>query len=363
MPKQDALRLGFVIPGSLDTPTGGYRYDRQVVAGLRGAGHRVDLLTLGESFPQPDAATLISSYRAIANLPAAPVVIDGLALGALPEIGRHLPAHAPLIALVHHPLALESGLAPELADALRASERQALAAARHVVVSSPATAGILVSDYGLSQDRISVAVPGVEDAPLAAGSAKQSDGDRTVQLLSVGSVIFRKGHDLLVAALAPLADLSWHLTIVGDATRDKTAADALQAAIRRHGLEARVTLAGALSEDDLAARYHGADLFVLASRYEGYGMVFSEALAHGLPIVATAVGEAATLLPQAAGKLTPPEDAAAMTAALRPMIADPAARALAAKAAQEARARLPRWSDCVTIFTDLLRRYQPARAS
>jgi glycosyltransferase involved in cell wall biosynthesis len=357
LPEQGALRLGFVIPGSLDTPTGGYRYDRQVVAGLRAAGHRVDLLTLGESFPQPDAATLISSYRAVANLPAVPVVIDGLALGALPDISRHLPAHTPLIALVHHPLALESGLAPGLANAFRASERQALAAARHVVVTSPATAHILVSDYGLSQDRISIALPGVEDAPIAAGS-----GGQTVQLLSVGSVIARKGHDLLVEALAPLDELSWHLTIVGDANRDKTAADALQAAIRRHGLESRVTLAGALSEADLAARYHGADLFVLASRFEGYGMVFSEALAHGLPVVATAVGEAAALVPQAAGKLTPPEDVTAMTVALRSLIADRPACAAAAEAARGARARLPRWSDCVTIFTDLLRHYQPARA-
>lgn len=355
MPDQDTLRIGFVIPGSLDTPTGGYRYDRQVVTGLRAAGHHVDLLTLSDSFPQPDAPTLVSSYRAIAGLPAGPVVIDGLALGALPEIGRHLPVHAALIALVHHPLALESGLAPRLAGALRASERQALASARHVIVTSPATADILVSDYGLSRDGISVALPGVAAAPLAAGG----DG-QTVQLLSVGSVIARKGHDLLVEALAPLADLPWQLTIVGDAMRDRAAAETLQAAIRRHGLDSRVTLTGALSDADLGARYHAADLFVLASRYEGYGMVFSEALAHGLPIVATAVGEAASLLPSAAGTLVAPEDVMAMTAALRPLIADRALRTAAAQAARNA--RLPRWSDCVTVFTDVLRRYQPARA-
>jgi glycosyltransferase involved in cell wall biosynthesis len=355
LPNQDALRLGFVIPGSLDTPTGGYRYDREVVSGLRAAGHQVDLLTLGGSFPQPDAPTLAASYRAFAGLPAAPVVVDGLALGALPDIGRHLPAQTPLIALVHHPLALESGLAAPRAAALRVSERQALAAARHVIVTSPATADILVSNYGLSQDRVSIALPGVGEAPWAAGS----DGG-TVQLLTVGSVIARKGHDLLVAALAPLTELSWHLTIVGDGSRDKSAAAALQTAIARHGLEARVSLTGALSDADLAARYHGADLFVLASRYEGYGMVFSEALAHGLPIVATAVGEAPTLLPPAAGTLVAAEDVAALTAALRPMIADRALRHAAAQAARNA--RLPRWSDCVSVFIDLLRRYQPARA-
>ncbi len=351
------MRLSFIVPGSLETPTGGYRYDRHVVAGLRGLGRTVDVLTLGESFPRPDGATLQASYRALASLPAGPAVVDGLALGALPEIDRHLPAHAPLIALVHHPLALESGLAPDIANALRRSERQALASARQVIVTSPATADILVSGYGLSQDQISIALPGVEDAPLARGG----DGI-TVQLLSVGSVIARKGHDLLVEALAPLIELPWRLVIVGDTTRDKPAAAALQAAISRHGLDSRVTLTGALSDDDLAARYDAADMFVLASRYEGYGMVFSEALARSLPVVATAVGEAATLLPKSAGQLVAPEDAAALSIALRRFIADPAARQAARESARAARAGLPRWSDCVEVFERVLWRCQPERA-
>ncbi|HEY4134898.1 MAG TPA: glycosyltransferase family 4 protein [Alphaproteobacteria bacterium] len=344
-------------PGSLETATGGYRYDRRVVAELRAAGHAVDVLTLGESFPQPDPATLASAYQTLAALPAGPVVIDGLALGALPDVGRHLPAHAPLVALVHHPLALETGLTPERARQLRDSERQALAAARHVIVSSPPTAAILAADYGVATDRISVAPPGVDAAPVATGG----DG-RTVELLSVGSIIPRKGHDLLVEALGPLRDLPWRLTIVGDA-RDRPAADALDAAIRRHGLEDRIVLAGALSEADLAARYAAADLFVLASRYEGYGMVFSEALAHGLPLVVTAVGEAANLLPAGAGQAVAPDDTAALSAALRGMIADPAARAASAAAARAARDRLPRWSDCAATFIEVLSQLQATRAT
>ena len=343
------MDLTFVVPGSLETPTGGYRYDRQVVAGLRAAGHGMTVLTLGESYPQPDAPTLQASYRALSRLRGL-VVIDGLALGALPEIARHLPVHAPLIALVHHPLALESGLDHALAEKLRESERQALAAARHVIVTSPPTGDILASDYGVPRERISVALPGVAEAPLAQGS-----GGKTVQLLSVGSVIARKGHDLLIEALAPCADLPWHLTIVGDATRDDAAVLALRNVIMKSGLQDRVTLTGALSEEDLARRYNGADVFVLASRYEGYGMVFSEALAHGLPVVATAVGEAATLLPQAAGKLVAPGDTKDLSEALRGFIMDGDRRAAARQAAKVARDKLPRWADCVTVFERVLR--------
>ena len=344
------MDLPFVVPGSLETPTGGYRYDRQVVAGLRAAGHGVTVLTLGESYPQPDAPTLQASYRALSRL-SGPVVIDGLALGALPEIARHLPVHAPLIALVHHPLALESGLDRALAEKLRESERQALAAARHVIVTSPPTGDILAADYGVPHERISVALPGVAEAPLAKGSS----GGQTVQLLSVGSVIARKGHDLLIEALAPLADLPWHLTIVGDATRDDAAVLALCNVIVKSGLQGRVTLTGALSEEDLARRYDGADVFVLASRYEGYGMVFSEALAHGLPVVATAVGEAATLLPPTAGKLVAPGDTKDLSEALRGFIMEGDRRAAARQAAKVARDKLPRWADCVTVFERVLR--------
>lgn len=343
------MDLTLVVPGSLETPTGGYRYDRQVVAGLRAAGHGVTVLTLGESFPQPDAATLQASYRALSRL-SGPVVIDGLALGALPDIADHLPAHAPLIALVHHPLALESGLDSALADRLRRSEREALTGARHVIVTSPPTSDILTADYGVPRERISVALPGVAEVPLSEGS-----GGKTVQLLSVGSVIARKGHDLLIEALAPLADLSWHLTIVGDATRDEAAAQTLCTVINKSRLQDRVTLTGALSEEDLARRYAAADLFVLASRYEGYGMVFSEALAHGLPIVATAVGEAATLLPQTAGKLVAPGDTKGLSEALRSFIMDRERRLAAREAAKTARAALPTWEDCVSLFEKVLR--------
>ncbi|HEU0069922.1 MAG TPA: glycosyltransferase family 4 protein [Alphaproteobacteria bacterium] len=343
------MKLTVVVPGSLETPTGGYRYDRQVVVGLRAAGHGVTVLTLGESYPQPDAATLQASYRALSRL-SGPVVIDGLALGAMPDIADHLPAHAPLIALVHHPLALESGLDPALAEKLRQSEREALAHARHVIVTSPPTGKILAADYGVPRERISVALPGVGEAPLAQGS-----GGQTIQLLSVGSVIARKGHDLLIEALAPLADLPWRLTIVGDATRDETAAQTLRTVINKSQLQDRVTLTGALSEEDLARCYHAADLFVLASHYEGYGMVFSEALAHGLPIVATAVGEAATLLPQTAGKLVAPGDTKGLSEALRGFIMDGDRRAAARRGAQAARDRLPRWADCVTVFEKVLR--------
>src|SRR5262249_47408486 len=151
----------FSVPGGLDQPTGGYQYDRHVIAGLRERGCEVDVIDLGEGFPRPTPDTVLAALPRLKRVPAdRPIVVDGLALGVLPEAAVALRSSHRLIALVHHPLALESGLAPEEAAILRESERAALAAVHRVVVTSPATARILVADYGVSTDIIAIALPG-----------------------------------------------------------------------------------------------------------------------------------------------------------------------------------------------------------
>jgi len=339
-------RVHFAIPGALDSPTGGYGYDRALIAHLPAQGWEAVHLPLPGGFPLPDRAALAAAEAALAGLPdGALVLADGLAFGAMDAAAAREGGRLCLIALVHHPLADETGLPPPEAARLSATEARALAAARAVICTSHATAERLTRGFGVPPHRLTVAEPGTAPAPPARGSGADP------LILSVGSLTPRKGHDLLISALAGLADLRWRARIVG-AAPDPTTAAALAAQIAAAGLEGRIALAGPVA--DIAAEYAAADLFALASRHEGYGMAYAEALAHGLPVVATRVGPVAGFLPPAAGALVPPEDAPALRAALAPLIADPAARRTAAAAARAAGLRLPRWEDTAATVARVL---------
>jgi glycosyltransferase involved in cell wall biosynthesis len=220
-----------------------------------------------------------------------------------------------------------------------------------VIVSSEPTAAILAHDYAVPSERITVARPGV-DRVAARPSAAMNTG--AVDLVSVGSITPRKGYDILIEALADLKPLPWHLTIAGDTTRNATAFARLEENITRFGLEGRVTLRGAVTGAGLAELYAAADVFVLASLFEGYGMVFGEAIAHGLPVVATAVGAAAEVVPQDAGVLVPPGDANALRDALRGVIENAGARTRMAEGARRASLRLPEWRQSAHAFAQVL---------
>jgi glycosyltransferase involved in cell wall biosynthesis len=343
-------RFMFAVPGDLATPTGGYAYDRRMIAELGHLGWQADLLNLGEGFPWPDDRTRATARSRLLSTPAGRgVVVDGLALGALPETASELAGRNPLLALVHHPLALEWGLSGEQADALRRSERAALAAAQAVVVTSAATARLVASDYGVPAERIAVARPGSDRAPLTQGSR-----DGVVRLLSVGAVVPRKGFDVLIAALATVNDLTWRLTIAGDLTRDRNTAAQLDADIAGHALGDRITALGAVSQQRLEALYAEADVFVLASRFEGYGMAYAEALARGLPIIGTNAGAIPDTVPSDAGLLVDPGDGRALAQALRHIIGDADLRRRLASAARAAAPRLPTWLHSAEIFARAL---------
>jgi len=346
-------RATFAVPGSLETPTGGYAYDRRIVSELEHLGWSIDLLDVGEGFPWPSETTRSAARMGLLKVPdGQPIVVDGLALGVLPEVASELASRNALVALVHHPLALECGLSTEQADMLCHSERAALACACAVVVTSRATARVVASDYGVPTDRITVVRPGNDPAPRALGSQDTA----ALHLLSVGAVVPRKGFDVLVAALATLAALPWRLTIAGDLTRDAVAAAKLRLEITRHGLTDRISVPGAVSAEQLAALYHTADLFVLASYFEGYGMAYSEALAHGLPVIGTTAGAIPDTIPDGAGMLVPAGDPAALSNALRLAIADSALRLRLSESASIAAQQLPTWRQSGSIFANALDR-------
>jgi glycosyltransferase involved in cell wall biosynthesis len=338
----------FAVPGDLATPTGGYTYDRRIIADLPAFDWRASVLDLGDGFPRPAPQTRAAACARLAALPPEPpIVVDGLALGVLPEAAQALKRQHKLVALIHHPLALESGLTAQDAAALRESECKALTCARAVIATSNATARVLFADYGVSPERVSVVEPGTDRV----ASAWRTPSD-TVNLLAVGAIVPRKGYDLLIAALATLKDLPWRLVIAGDRSRDPQTTERLEDAIAAHELADRVDLRGAVSDSELAALYGDAELFVLPSRFEGYGMAYTEALAHGVPVVGTNAGAIPDTVPARAGVLVPPDDAGALAVALRRLIADPRERDRLAAAARAA--RFPSWSEQAGRFARVL---------
>ncbi len=337
--------MWFLIPGALDTPTGGYRYDRRVIAGLRDLGWQVEVGRLDASFPDPSTDALTAAARTLAALPdGAAVVVDGLAFGALPAAAAAHGGRLRLLALIHHPLAAESGLAPERVAVLRQSETRALAAARGVIVTSAATADLL-GDYQVPRTRIRVVEPGTDPAPAARGST-----GGPLHLLCVAALTERKGHDLLLQALAPLRGRDWRLTCVGSPARDPVYAARLTAVCGALDLAGRVTFAGVLDEAALARCYDDADLFVLATRFEGYGMACAEALAHGLPILATRAGAVPATVPPTAGLLVAPNDPAALSAALVRLLDEPELRQRLAAGSRAAGLGLPTWQTAAAGF-------------
>ncbi len=231
-----------------------------------------------------------------------------------------------------------------------ASERRALACTRGVVVTSRATAARLAV-LGVPADRIAVVVPGTTPAPAARGTRAP------VELLCVATLVPRKGHDVLLAALARLAHRPWHLTCAGSLTLHPPTAAAVQDQVRASGLADRVSLVGERDTPELEHLYDRADVFVLPTRHEGYGMAVAEAVARGLPVVSTATGAIPELVDETSGAIVPMDDPAALAAALEPLLADPAALARVTAGARARRDRVPRWTDSAQALADALTRF------
>ena len=337
--------VAFAVPGDLATPTGGFVYDCRIIRELERLGWQVDVVDLGNGFPFPSAEQRQSAAaQLMAVPPGRPILVDGLAYGVLADVATQVSLEHPLIAVVHHPLALESGLSTAMANELRASERAALAVSQRVVVTSRPTAQVLVADYGVTMERITVAIPGNDPVAAASGS-----GDGVVRILSVGAVVPRKGFDVLITALAMLTELPWQLTIAGDRTRDPGAAAQLDTDIKRNGLSARVNVLGAVSRDRLGELYAGADVFALPSRFEGYGMAFSEAISHGLPVIATTTAAIHDSIPPGTCLVVAPDDPAELAGALRRLIESESERRRIAAATRAAAQSLPSWEDSAKL--------------
>lgn len=329
----------FAVPGDIETPTGGYGYDRRLISELPSFGVLVTHLPLPGSFPSPSAEDCGQVAKEFGKLPDdATVLIDGLAFGVMPEdIVKGIAQR--IIALVHHPLALESGLSELRRDQLKVSETKVLALANHVIVTSESIKRILIADYGVRAGIITVAEPGTDPAQRATGTGTP------MQLLSVGTITPRKAYDVLIAALEPLKDLDWRLTIAGASDRDNEATEAIKSQIAAAGLHDKVTLSGVVVPATLDRFYESADIFVLPSHFEGYGMVLGEAMARGLPIVCTTGGAAAETVPEGAAIKIAPGDVEALTRALESTLTERKLRVKLSDASWEAGRKLPTWNE------------------
>jgi glycosyltransferase involved in cell wall biosynthesis len=338
----------FAVPGDPESLTGGYIYAKRLTQALEDLGWQVHRLRLPAGFPNPSPAELTETRRILDGVPRhATALIDGLAFGAFtPAVLAQSDLDS--VALVHHPLARETGLTPEAIAAFTLSERAALSTARAVIATSPHTADVLAADYGVSTARLFVAPPGSDPHTRAHGTPHRPN------LLTVATVTPRKGHDILVAALEQIADLPWASTLAGSLTRAPETVAALRRQIAGSGVADRIVLSGELSAEALATCYAGADIFVLPSRYEGYGMVFAEALSYGLPIVGCAAGAVAGTVPAETSILVPTDDASALAGALRGLLSNSAARIRLADAAWIAGQRLPQWTDTAMSVANVL---------
>jgi glycosyltransferase involved in cell wall biosynthesis len=259
---------------------------------------------------------------------------------------------------VHHPVALETGLDPLEAERYGALERSALTYVRRVITTSQWTARTLATE-GVPVAHLRVVEPGVDrrktrgstDPKAAALPGAPAD---ILNLLCVGTLTPRKGHMVLLEALNEIRDRSWHLTCAGSLLRDPRTVAAIQHQIDRLSLRKRVSLLGDLDREALERQYSRADVFVLPSHLEGYGMALAEAVAFGLPVVSTTAGAIPETVPANASILVAPGDSRALAKALSSILDDPARRAALAANSRAARASLPTWATAATKFAAAL---------
>lgn len=342
-------QAAFAIPGDINTVTGGYIYERRLLEELRALGHDVAHMQLGASFPDPTVTEMSDGVEQLVALdPARALILDGLIYGSIATEGLAR-VTAPIVAMIHHPLALETGLDPATRDHLFKTERDNLALAKHVLVPSPHTARILREDYGVPAEKITVARPGSEPA-----GGTQSPTDPPL-ILSVGLQHPRKGHDVLIKALAEVRDLPWRAAIVGS-IQDEGHARHLAQMVVDFGLSDKVELLGAMPRDALNGLYANASVFALATWYEGYGMVFDEAMSRGLPIVSCTGGAVPETVAKGAGLLVTPGNVTELADALGRVLTDTSLRAGMAEASLKAGSELPSWRDTARVASGVLDR-------
>jgi glycosyltransferase involved in cell wall biosynthesis len=337
------MRVTFLVPGNFPPTTGAIVYDNRLAGALRDLGHETTIIPIAGQHPLPDDAARASAAAVLAEHSGgnALIIIDGFCLYAFDGLDGRL-GHA--IGLVHHPISGE----PNLPDAERAvfaaAEARLIPSLRRVLVPSADVAARIATLHA----RVDVLAPGMPDVGRSVGS-----GGPSCHLIAVGSLIPRKGHDVVLRALAGLPDLDWRLTLIGDGGIDPVHATTLHALADSLGIAARVTFAGSCGGDEMETFWRSADIFVSGSDYEGYGMAVAEAVRRGIPLAVTTGAAATDVIPATCSAVVPPRDYVQLTKALRRLVFSTPLRRALSDAAWDAGRALPTWQDQANRFVDL----------
>lgn len=333
----------FVVPSTIDDParpSGGNRYDRRVCGELAAAGWLVHEHNAAGAWPRPDVESLQRLADLLATIPdGSTVLVDGLIASNTPEAVVPSARRLRVVVVLHASLMEMSS--PSSVAVARRREHAVLSAAHGIVTTSRWARERLLDRYPLPAGSVTVAEPGAESAETAIPSP---DGGR---LICVAAVAPHKGQDVVLEALAAVADLDWRCRFVGPLVNGF--ADGLRRFAVVAGVDERVEFCGPLDRANLDGVYATSDLLLHASQYETYGMVVTEALAHGVPVVATCVGGVREAMGLASdgrrpGWLVPPGDPAAFAGAIRGWLEHSEQRAELRAAALDRRQTLTPWA-------------------
>ncbi|WP_050032910.1 glycosyltransferase family 4 protein [Halorubrum halophilum] len=359
------MRVGLALYGSLDEQSGGFRYDRKLVEGLRRAGDTVEVVELPwRAYPRGLLDNALPRFRDRLRVDVDVMLQDELAHPSLLLANRDLPY--PVVSIVHH---LRASEPRRLSPLYRAVERRYLAAVDGVVCNSAATRDA-VAALGVDPEATVVAPPAgdrfdpaIDDAEIAARAASRGgderDGDERggdaapLRVAFVGNLAPRKGLDTLVEGMAR-ADARVDLTVVGRPV-DEAHVAGVRRLVRERGLGDRVRFAGRLSDDALADALRESHVLAVPSRYEGFGIVYLEGMSFGLPAIASRAGGASeTVTDGETGVLVDPDDPDAVARALDEFAADPDRLAEMSRAARRRYERHPSWAESTALVRRLL---------
>ncbi len=344
------MHLTYLVSADYIRTTGGWIYNERMLRELAAIGWQITRIELGPGFPDPAPDVTAGAARVIAGLPGGTLVLaDQIVLSPLADVLPAAAARLRFAMLMHHPQVLESSRPPAVAARMDRQERAALGKMECVIATSRLTGAQLIADYGVDSGRLFIAEPGTDLLQASPGS-----GGPGVHLFSLGSVIARKRHELIVGALAGLMDLDWRLTIAGALDMNDAQVAKLRQLIGAVGLADRIALSGALSGPDLEAIWQTTDLYVASSVHEGFGMAVAEAIARRIPVVTTRSGAVGGWIDPRASVLVEPDDTATMRAVLRRVLSQPELLKALREGTVLARSALVTWPQSARIVGNAL---------